>query len=399
MRLPHPIPLIAALLIGILSPRLLPAQTLPAVAEAGESLPHAATLRGTLGRHFLIGVAAHAGIPAEADTALSRLVGEQFNAVVAENCMKGEVIHPEAHRYDWRQADELMAYAERHDMAVTGHCLVWHSQPPRWMFTDADGLPVSRDTLIRRMHDHIRTVMTRYKGRIKGWDVVNEAFNDDGTLRATPYLQIIGRDYIELAFRFAQEADPGCELYINDYNMARPAKRDSICGLVRALKAKGVRIDAIGMQSHVGLDYPDLREWERTMDSIAATGCRVMITEMDVNVLPNPRNFGGAEVSQDFAYQTRLDPYRDGLTQAATQAFESLYLDIFRVIRRHADQIARVTLWGTDDGTSWLNDFPVHGRTNYPLFIDRQHQLKPVVRKIIELFQDTNPDKPTSPSL
>lgn len=346
------------------------------------------TLRHTLGRMFLIGAAVNSGITAEADTALSRLVGEQFNAVVAENCMKGAVIHPEPRRYDWRQADELMAYAERHGMAVTGHCLVWHSQPPRWMFTDENGNAVGRDTLIQRMRDHIRAVVTRYKGRIKGWDVVNEAFNDDGTLRTSPYMEIIGRDYIELAFRFAHEADPDCELYINDYNMALPAKRDSLCRLVGRLKDKGVRIDAIGMQSHVGLDYPDLREWERTMDSIAAVGCKVMITELDLNMLPNPRQFGGAEVSQDFAYQTRLDPYREGLTQAAQQAFESRYLHLFRIIRRHASQIVRVTLWGTDDGTSWLNDFPVRGRTNHPLLIDRQHRLKPVVGKIVQLFQE-----------
>jgi len=349
------------------------------------------TLRGTLGRHFLIGAAVHSGITAERDTALSRLVGRQFNAVVAENCMKGEVIHPEAGRYDWRQADQLMDYARRHDMAVTGHCLVWHSQPPRWMFTDGSGATVSRDTLIRRMRDHIHTVMTRYKGRIKGWDVVNEAFNDDGTLRPSPYLQIIGRDYIELAFRFAQEADPDCELYLNDYNLSLPAKRDSLCRLARALKSRGVRIDAIGMQSHVGMDYPDLREWERTMDSIAGAGCKVMITELDVSILPNPWQFSGAEVSQGFAYKERLDPYRDSLPQAAAQAWESRCLDLFRIIRRHAGQIERVTLWGTDDGASWLNDFPVRGRTNYPLLIDRKHRLKPVVRKIINLFQEPLP--------
>lgn len=358
-------------------------------AQQSTAIP---TLRSTLGKYFLIGVAVNTSIPTEADPPLSHLVTEQFNALVAENCMKGENIHPEQNRYNWLQADQLIGYAEQHHMTVTGHCLVWHSQPPHWMFTDPQGHTVSRDTLIQRMREHIHAVVGRYRGHILGWDVVNEVFNDDGTLRATPYLQIIGQSYIELAFRFAHEADPDCELYINDYNMSIPSKRNAVCKLVRELKTKGVRIDGIGMQSHIGLHYPDLKEWENTIDSIAATGCHAMITELDLNMLPSPTGFGGAEISQDFAYQEEFNPYPHGLSPEASQAFEQRYLDLFSAVRRHAHQISRVTFWGVDDGISWLNNWPIAGRTNYPLLIGRNHRPKPTLQKIIQLFDtDTFP--------
>ena len=172
---------------------------------------------------------------------------EQFNQVVAENCMKGEVNHPEVNRFDFTDGDKLVDWAQKNGKTVIGHCLVWHSQPPKWMFTDANGKPVSREVLIGRMYNHVMTVVTHYKGKIKGWDVVNEAFEDDGSYRKSPYYNIIGPEFIELAFRFAHEADPNVELYYNDYSTSKPAKREAICKLVRDLKAKGLRIDAVGM--------------------------------------------------------------------------------------------------------------------------------------------------------
>lgn len=341
------------------------------------------TLKNTVGKHFLIGAAISDAALRDGDAAALRIAKQHFNCVVGENCMKGEKIHPEENRYDWTLADSLANFAKDNNMTLIGHCLVWHSQPPRWMFTDAAGKYVSRDTLISRMRRHIFDVVGRYRGRVKGWDVVNEAVNDDGSMRQSHYYNIIGPDYIELAFRFAHEADPNAELYINDYSMANPAKRATYCRLVREMKAKGLRIDAIGMQAHCGLDYPDLREFENSIDSFAALGVKVMITELDVNVLPNPKGFGGADVSSNYQYTEKLNPYRNGISKEGDKAFTLRYVDLFNIFYRHRQQISRVNLWGISDRTSWLNDYPVKGRTNYPLLFDRNYKAKKVVKRIV----------------
>ena len=345
----------------------------------------AQTLKSALSPHFLIGVAVNSatlrdGSP-EAD-----LVSRHFNSIVAENCMKAGPIHPREDRYQWEEADQTVLFGTRHGMAVIGHCLVWHSQAPGWMFKDNEGQEVSRDTLISRMRRHIHTVVSRYRGLIRGWDVVNEAINDDGTLRASPYLRIIGPEYIELAFRFAHEADPDAELYYNDYSMALPAKRETACRLVRQLKQQGCRIDAVGMQSHLGLTYPDLDEYERTMQALIDCGVKVQVTELDVSVLPNPWDFHGADIAQHFDYDQAMNPYTEGLPDSVYQQLEDRYLQLFRLYRRHERDLLRVTLWGLSDAHSWLNGFPIHGRTNYPLLFDRQLRPKPVVEKIIQYF-------------
>lgn len=345
------------------------------------------TLKETLGKDFLVGAALNVDVVSGRDEKSADIVRKHFNSIVAENCMKGEVIHPEEDRYDWKDADATVKFGEENNLVVIGHCLVWHSQPPKWMFKDKNGKDVSRAVLIDRMYHHITEVVGRYKGRIKGWDVINEAFNDDGTYRKTPYYNIIGPEYFELAFKFAQEADPDAELYYNDYSLAIPAKRDAVCRLVKHLKEKGCRIDAVGMQSHVGYAHPSLEEYENSIKAFAAIGVKVQMTEFDMNMLPQPENFHGAEVSQNFRYRQELNPYVKGLTKKANQLFEQRYLDFFKIIERHKKDIIRVTLWGVADGTSWLNDWPVRGRTNYPLLFDRRYQEKPVVQKIIKLFE------------
>lgn len=348
---------------------------------------HAQTLKETLGKDFLVGAALNVNVVNGRDERSADIVRKHFNSIVAENCMKGEVIHPEEGRYDWTDADATVKFGEENGQTVIGHCLVWHSQPPKWMFTDKEGKPVTRAVLIDRMYHHITEVVSRYKGRIKGWDVINEAFNDDGTYRQTPYYKIIGPDYFELAFKFAHEADPNAELYYNDYSLAVPTKRDAVVRLVKHLKEKGCRIDAVGMQSHVGYAHPSLEEYEKSIEAFVATGVKVQMTEFDMNMLPNPKSFSGAEISQNFQYQKELNPYTKGLTKQAAKLFEQRYLDFFSIIERHKKDILRVTLWGVTDATSWLNDFPVHGRTNYPLLFDREYKEKPVVKKIIKLFE------------
>ena len=349
--------------------------------------PSQPALKDVLGKYFLVGAAVDRNLPAGEDPQAETLVKAQFNQVVAENCMKGELIHPEVNRYDWTDADRLVDWSQCHGMTLIGHCLVWHSQPPKWMFTDETGKNVSRETLIGRMYSHIMTVVTRYRGKIKGWDVVNEAFEDDGSYRKTPYYNIIGPEYLVLAFQFAHEADPDAELYYNDYSMSKPGKREAVCQLVRQLKAKGIRIDAVGMQSHNGYNYPDYSDYEKSLEAFAAEGVKVMLTELDMNMLPNPKDFNGAEISQNFKLMEQYNPYVKGLDKKAQKLFNQRYLDLFRIVERHKDVISRVTFWGVNDGHTWLNDWPVKGRTNYPMLFDRDYQAKPVVKDILKLFE------------
>ena len=358
-----------------------------AFAQKGNKAEVLPSLQSTLGKHFLIGVAVDTRLPAGQDPAAEAIVKEQFNQVVAENCMKGEVNHPEVNRFDFTDGDKLVDWAQKNGKTVIGHCLVWHSQPPKWMFTDANGKPVSREVLIGRMYNHVMTVVTHYKGKIKGWDVVNEAFEDDGSYRKSPYYNIIGPEFIELAFQFAHEADPNVELYYNDYSTSKPGKREAIRKLVHNLKAKGLRIDAVGMQSHNGYNYPDYAEYEKSIEAFAAEGVKVMMTELDMNMLPNPEGFGGAEISQKFELQKKYNPYVKGLDKKAQKLFNQRYLDLFKIVERHKDVISRVTFWGVNDGHSWLNGWPIPGRTNYPLLIDRNNEVKPVVKEIVNLFK------------
>ena len=358
-----------------------------AFAQKGNKAEVLPSLQSTLGKHFLIGVAVDTRLPAGQDPAAEAIVKEQFNQVVAENCMKGEVNHPEVNRFDFTDGDKLVDWAQKNGKTIIGHCLVWHSQPPKWMFTDANGKPVSREVLIGRMYNHVMTVVTHYKGKIKGWDVVNEAFEDDGSYRKSPYYNIIGPEFIELAFQFAHEADPNVELYYNDYSTSKPGKREAIRKLVHNLKAKGIRIDAVGMQSHNGFNYPDYAEYEKSIETFAAEGVKVMLSELDMNMLPNPEGFGGAEISQNFELQAKYNPYTKGLDKKGQKLFNQRYLDLFKIIERHKDIISRVTFWGVNDGHTWLNDWPIKGRTNYPTLIDRNNQLKPVVKDIEKLFE------------
>ncbi len=344
------------------------------------------SLKETMGKHMLIGVAVNQWQAAGEQPKATDIIRQHFNQAVAENVMKGEVVSPAEGRYDFTLADEFMDYCDSLGLTVTGHCLVWHSQPPKWIFTDKEGKEVSREVLIRRMVNHINTVMGRYKGRIKGWDVVNEMVEDDGSMRKTPYYRIIGPDYIEIALKAAHAADPDAELYLNDFSMAKPGKRATYVKMINDLRAKGCRIDAIGMQSHNGMDYPNTKDYEASIEAFAATGVKVMITELDFNCLPNPTEFSGAEIGQNFDYEKKYNPYADGITEKEAQKIDDRMMEFFNLYSKHRDVISRVTLWGVEDGTSWLNDWPIKGRTNFPLLFTRSGEAKPVVERIAQLF-------------
>ena len=348
----------------------------------------AQTLKDAVGKYFLIGAAVNQwqsdGQVPQADAVLE----QHFNCATAENCMKSEVLAPAEGIFDFRVADKFVNYCKMHRLTVIGHCLVWHSQAPDWWFTNGHAArPVSKEVLKERIVKHIKTVVGHYKGQVHGWDVVNEAIEADGSFRRSPFYNLLGEEFIEIAFRAAHEADPDAELYYNDYSMAGKAKREAVCQLVKRLKSKGLRIDGVGMQSHNGLDYPDLAEYEKSIDAFAACGVKVMVTELDVNVLPNPEGFGGAAVEQSFEFQQKYNPYADGLPGDKEKELEQRWTDLFNIYYRHRSQISRITLWGISDGGSWLNGWPIAGRTNYPLLFDRQYKAKPVVEKITRIFQ------------
>jgi endo-1,4-beta-xylanase len=351
----------------------------------GTKKPHEPTLKEALKGKFFIGTALNVDQITGKDTASVMLIKEQFSAIVPENCMKSGPIHPKEGTYNFTLPDQFVEFGLKNNMFITGHALVWHSQAPGWFFKDSTGNEVSRDVLIARLKEHISTVVGRYKGKVKGWDVLNEAIEDDGSFRKTKFYQIIGEDYIRLAFQFAHEADPDCELYYNDYSMANPGRRSGVVAMVKKLQSQGVRIDAIGMQGHLTMDYPPVSEFEKSIEAFAALGVKVMITEMDLSVLPFPDQNVGAEVSRSFEYKQKLNPYAAGLTDSAYTAFENRYLDFFKVFLKHKDVISRVTLWGVTDRDSWKNNWPVRGRTDYPLLFDRNFKPKPLVGKIIEL--------------
>ena len=348
----------------------------------------AQSLREAVGKYCLIGAAVNQwqsdGQVPKADAVLQR----HFNCAVAENCMKPEVLAPAEGVFDFRVADKFINYCERLNLKAIGHCLVWHSQAPDWWFTNGyNASPAPKEIVKERLIKHIKTVVGHFKGKVIGWDVVNEAIEDDGSFRKSPYYNLLGEEFIEIAFRTAHEADPDAELYYNDYSMAKPGKREAVCRLIKNLKAKGLRIDGVGMQSHNGLDYPDLKEYEKSIDAFAACGVKVLITELDVNVLPNPEGFGGAAVEQNFEFQQKYNPYPNGLSKDKQKELENRWLDLFKIYYKHRSQIGRITLWGVCDGDSWLNGWPIAGRTNYPLLFDRNYEEKPIVNKIINIFK------------
>ena len=342
------------------------------------------TLKDAYQGHFLIGTALNQWQIAGKDSASMVVVARHFNCITAENAMKWGPIHPKPSEYSFALADSFIAIGEALHQSVIGHVLVWHSQTPRWVFQDDAGNPADRETLLSRMKDHIDHVAGRYKGRILGWDVVNEAFEDDGSLRESPWKKIIGDAFIEKAFIYAHEADPNAELYYNDFNMWKEGKVDAVVRMVKDFQARGIPIHGIGMQGHWGHDYPLMDELTAALNQYSALGVHVMITEMDLNILPRPDSYTGADIQKSFQMMDKMNPWPAGLPDSMNTVFTNRYLELFKTFCAYDECITRVTLWGVQDGTSWLNFFPIPRRTAYPLLFDRECKAKPVVNLLIQ---------------
>lgn len=343
------------------------------------------SLKETFGDKFLIGAAINTWQAAEKDSNAVKILRTHFNSVVSENDMKMESVHPEEGRFDFEKADALIRFGEKYKMSIIGHCLIWHSQCPEWFCVDKNGKNVSADILKQRMKEHITTVVSRYKGKIKGWDVVNEAILEDGSYRKSRFYQILGEEFIPLAFQYAHEADPNVELYLNDYNMHEADKRETYVKIIHDLKNRGLRIDAIGMQGHVGMDYPDIEEFEKSMTAYAGAGIKVMITEWDMSALPTARR--SSNIADTAAYKKALNPYTESLPDSVSERWNARMKQFFNLFLKHADQVDRVTAWGVTDRESWKNDFPVRGRHDYPLLFDRDYQMKPFLKELLKEHQ------------
>ena len=340
------------------------------------------TLKEAYKNDFMIGAALSAEQIEEKEPNAATLVPQQFNAVTPENIMKAEIIHPEWGRYNFDLADKIAEYGKKHNIKVNGHTLIWHSQLPAYARNIKDV-----DSFKTFFNDHITTIAGRYNGKIDSWDVVNEALEEDGTMRKSVFLNKLGENFVTEAFRLAQKAAPNTELYYNDYNIEQPKKRAGTVTLIKKIQEAGVRIDGVGIQGHWHVGRVPFKEIEESILEYSALGMKVMFTELDIEVLP--RNFQGADVSQRVASNPELNPYVNGLPDSVQQQLALDYENLFKLFLKHKDKITRVTFWGVNDGQSWLNGWPVRGRTNYPLLFDRQYKPKPAYYKVIALKTNT----------
>jgi endo-1,4-beta-xylanase len=356
---------------------------LAAVLLAAACAPKEPALKDVFKGKFILGAAVNAGQIRETDAKGDSVLFRHFGAIEPENCLKSMEIMPVFGQYDWTLADQYVSFGQQHGLDVFGHCLIWHSQLTPDFCYDKDGNLVTPEVLKERMKQHITTVVTRYKGRIKGWDVVNEAIMEDGSYRNSLFYQILGEEFIPWAFQCAHEADPDCELYYNDYSMHEPAKLETVLALAKKLQERGIRIDALGFQAHLGMDYPDLDLYESFIRRVKdETGLDVCITELDMSILPTITR--SADVSMTRAdWEHVLNPWPDGIpaeVQEAWNARMGAFLDMFL---RNADVIRRVNVWGVSDGDSWKNGWPIPGRQDAALWIGRDYQLKPFLEKYV----------------
>lgn len=325
------------------------------------------TLKQYFSDDFVVGVAVNNDHFYEKAVLRTALIKDHFNSVTSENVLKWESVHPKIDTYDFEHSDKFVCFGYKNHMKIIGHVLIWHQQTPHWVFEDAQENQIDRDQLVDRMRSHIHTIVSRYKGKIQGWDVVNEALNEDGTFRITPWLKIIGEDYLIKAFQFAHEADPNAELYYNDYGLENEPKRKSAIALITKLQQNHIPITAVGLQGHYTLNWPSLEQIENTIAAFSELGIKINISELDIDILPQAWDLQNIPVSPEM--HASLNPYMTGLPDSLNKALAHRYAELFSVFLKHSSSVKRVTFWGLTDQDSWLNNIPIKDRTNYPPLI------------------------------
>lgn len=315
-------------------------------------------------KYFPIGVAVS---PRALKTDEADLILEQFNSMTPENAMKMGPIHPKENEYYWKDADSIVAFAQRNGLKLRGHCLCWHNQTPRWFFKDSLGNTVTKEVLLQRLKEHITTVVSRYIGKIYAWDVVNEVISDkaDEYFRPSEFYKICGEDFVAKAFEYAHAADPDAILFYNDYNEINAVKREKICKMVKGLKDAGIPIHAVGLQGHWAINEPSEQQLDSTLGRFAELGLKLQVTELDISVYPKEHN----------ARERRASDY-DTVFSAEKEAKQmEVYQMCFKLFRKYKKALSGITFWNISDRSSWLDNFPVRGRKDYPLLFDKD--LKP----------------------
>lgn len=362
-----------------------PARTY-ALPAYDESLP---ALKDVFADDFKVGAAVNT-FQLKEGSDFYKTATKHYNVFVTENEMKPMYVNPSKGTFRFDAPDRFVAFGESLGASLRGHTLVWHNQVPDWWFKGENGGKATREELLGRMEEYITTVMGRYKGRIHTWDVVNEAITDSGSgLRDSQWVQIIGDmdgdgnsyDFIEQAFRFARAADPDAQLIINDYSLESDARKlNDFYTAVKTMLEKGVPIDGAGIQAHVQYDYPSIQTFESAIEKLASLkelnpDFKVQITELDVSLFAWNDNSKTKELTPELQKQ-----------------FANRYADLFEMFRRQAAKgnLDMVVTWGIYDGSSWLDGFPVAGRTNAPLLFDRSFQTKPAFWGMVDraLIQD-----------
>lgn len=363
------------------------------IALSQNSKPKTSALKEVFKDHFLIGAAVTPAITGGRDAASQEVLKTHFNSITAENVMKAEIINPKPGVYNFEAADNFIEFGKKNNMHIVGHTLVWHNQCPDWFFTHEDGNAKSNEEVKQRLHDYIKEVASRYEGKVDAWDVVNEVIGEDGKYRPTKWVNGIGDgdELVKLAFKYAAQYSPTSELYYNDFNAWRPEKVQGIVRMVKMLQKEGIKIDGIGIQGHWGLNYPENKYIEDAIDAYAALGVKVMITELDVDVLPVTKEgqiIGTGMLHPQFQlpeFKKFLDPYRNGLPKEIEKLQAKRFVELFKIFLKKSEKIHRVTTWGIHDGMSWKNDYPIDKRINYPLLWNRDKTPKLALYELLKL--------------
>lgn len=357
------------------------------------------TLKEAFANDFLVGVAVSHPFIERNDTQCLDLIAKQFNAVSPEDVLKPETVHPAPDVWNFKKGDEYCEFAKTHGMKALGHTLMWHNQTPDFFWLNDDGSVRTPEQMRATLEEYVEKTVTHYAGKVYAWDVVNEIISEEGGYRSDKgwekYYDGNLDELVCLAFKTAQRCDPNAELYYNDYNMWRQTKVDGVVRLVKMLKDNGIRIDGVGIQAHWGLNYPDTKDIETTIDRLHALGVKVMITEFDIDMLPFSKEgqmtgkamFDPALQREEF--MRYLNPYANGLPAEVDKEIADRYEQIMRTIWNKRDKISRVTFWGLHDGVSWKNDYPIPNRTNYPLIFDRNLQKKEAFHRIVNIPSTT----------
>jgi endo-1,4-beta-xylanase len=349
---------------------------------AADDSPGPSSLKAKYRDQFPIGVALGGNLPGDYSPGELKLIDDHFRVVTPENCMKMQHVQPAEGRFDFGQADALVAFAEARKLQIVGHTLVWakDERTPAWVFLDGDR-PADKEMVLRRLRAHIQTVAGRYRGKLASWDVVNEVIGDgDAFLRPSGWEKTSGLDFVVKAFEWAHEVVPDAVLIYNDYDVEKPQRREKLLRLLRELKARNVPIHAVGLQGHWEVDRVPFRDIEETLEAIRGLGLKAAISELDLGVVP--RGVWWAEGGKNRAEVAKTDPLAGGCPPELLKRQADQYAELFRLFRKHSGTIARVTFWDLHDGRSWLNDFPWK-HAEHPLLFDREGRPKPAFHAVM----------------